>query len=225
MQTGSAEKCLSEEYGDLLEAVLSMPLALMSSMLHDIAAAMTFYGAALAARALLKPPHRWHHHADKADGKGATSCVQFGFRMQMWTHGPLTLAEAPERDTDEGAAGEDPDAEEPPPAQVVPAMEVGMLHGTAACVCDPPVAELWRQAGVQEETGVPPQEPRLDPSLVDFESTMLVRTPGSACCAGTEMDTGVVAEMHAMGWQAHVLVPAVSPVVKQRAAAAVAPAL
>lgn len=56
------DKCLSEEYQNLLEAVLSVPLAIMSSVLHDVCATLTFRAAATAARDLEAPPHRWRHH-------------------------------------------------------------------------------------------------------------------------------------------------------------------
>lgn len=62
MQGGSVDKCLSEEYRNLLEAVLSVPLAIMSSVLHDVCATLTFRAAASAARELQMPPHRWRHH-------------------------------------------------------------------------------------------------------------------------------------------------------------------
>lgn len=56
------DKCLSEQYENLLEAVLSVSLAIMSSVLHDVCATLTFRAAAAAARDLQAPPHRWRHH-------------------------------------------------------------------------------------------------------------------------------------------------------------------
>lgn len=73
MQGGSVDKCLSEEYENLLEAVLSVPLAIMSSVLHDVCATLTFRAAAAAARDLQAPPHRWRHHLSMST---SVSCVQ-----------------------------------------------------------------------------------------------------------------------------------------------------
>jgi hypothetical protein len=56
------DKVLREEYQNLLEAVLSVPLAIMSSVLHDVCATLTFRAASSAARDLQAPPHRWRHH-------------------------------------------------------------------------------------------------------------------------------------------------------------------
>lgn len=176
LQTGSAEKCLREAYSNLLEAALSMPLAIMASMLHDVAASLTFNAAAAAARRLQQQPHRWRHHIDVST---RVKCVHMGIRVEMWQAAPLTPVTAPAHD----AAEAPPDGSAAdPPVLLSPAIEVGTLRGSVACCCDPPVGELWSQAGVQVEMGLVPREPRLDPVEVDLESTMLVclcvRVPG-----------------------------------------------
>lgn len=169
LQTGSVEKCLREEYGNLLEAALSMPLAIMASTLHDVAASLTFNAAAAAARRLQQPPHRWRHHIDVST---RVKCVQMGIRVELWQAAPLTPVAAP---ADAAAEARHDGSAADPPALVLPAIEVGTLRGSVACCCDPPVRELWSQAGVQEVVGLAPREPLLDPADVDLESTMLVR--------------------------------------------------
>jgi len=163
LQTGSVEKCLREEYGNLLEAALSMPLAIMHSVMHDVAGSLTFNAAAAAAQRLKLPPHRWRHHVDVTT---RVKAVQMGIRVELWRNAPLSLAGAPAA---EAAPGEEPSQ------TLMPAMEVGTLHGAVACCCDPPVRELWQQAGAEEELGRPAPVPRVDPVGVDLESSLLVR--------------------------------------------------
>eukprot|EP00892_Ulva_mutabilis_P004219 jgi/Ulvmu1/2169/UM013_0013.1 len=169
--TGSVEKCLREEYDNLLEAALSMPLAIMHSILHDVAGSLTFNAAASAARALKQAPHRWRNHIDVST---SVQRVQMGIRVEIWRNAPLASAAPPP------AADASSGAEPGPPPALQPALEVGTLRGAVTCCCDPPVSELWQQAGVSEELGQLPQEPWVDPVGVDLESALLDLASGCA---------------------------------------------
>lgn len=193
VQGGSADACLEEEYPSLLSAALSAPVALLQSVLHDVAASLAFRAACASASDLARSQSSCWREALHCGP--VTKQISRGLRVGFWLSVPLLRAsEGPAQVADTAdSAGDvlaaDAKASEaqqpandgekkrrPESAAGAAAIEVGTRDGALVVACDPPLHALWGAGDVADASGVAcPSDPALPLQSGSLEGVLTVR--------------------------------------------------
>ena len=184
VQGGSVEECLQREHSSFLSAALSVPLTVLHSVLHDVAASLTFRAAcASAARLSSFKDSAW---CGALRASSHVKQVRQGLRVDFWPACPLLCppSEVHASSTDAGAGGAARKATggskmgtNVASGEQTVGVEVGIRSSALAVALDPPLEQLWAAGDVESVTGTAlPRVPALDLVTGDMEPVLRVRT-------------------------------------------------